>query len=112
VVPVLLLILMGIIDFGRVFYTYMVLNAAARDSARYASVGASDSQVKSTIQSDTPTLDYSQESITIQPSDGYRVSGLPVTVSISYPVQLLTPVLSSILPDPFVVKTSITMRVE
>jgi hypothetical protein len=37
VIPLLLLLLMGAVDFGRAFYTYIVITNAAREGARYAS---------------------------------------------------------------------------
>lgn len=41
VLPVLLLLLLGIIDFGFYFYNDLQLTQAARDAARYASVNDS-----------------------------------------------------------------------
>jgi Flp pilus assembly protein TadG len=39
VLPLLLVIVMGIMDFGLYFYNDLLLTHAARDAARYASVG-------------------------------------------------------------------------
>lgn len=43
VLPIFLLILYGIIEFGRYVYTVQMLNNAAREGARYAIVHGSDS---------------------------------------------------------------------
>jgi len=42
VVPVLLLITMGLVDFGRVFYVYESLANAAREGARYCALNPGD----------------------------------------------------------------------
>lgn len=39
VVPILLVLIFGLIDFGLYFYNDLVLTQVARDAARYASVG-------------------------------------------------------------------------
>jgi Flp pilus assembly protein TadG len=41
ITPVLLIVMLGILDFGRVFYSYMDLTNAARAGARYAAASAS-----------------------------------------------------------------------
>lgn len=43
VVPIFLLLLFGIIEFGRYVYTVQILNNAAREGARYAIVHGSES---------------------------------------------------------------------
>ncbi|MCI0583916.1 MAG: pilus assembly protein [Chloroflexi bacterium] len=47
VIPIFLLVLYGIIEFGRYVYTVQVLNNAAREGARYAIVHGSESLLKS-----------------------------------------------------------------
>lgn len=111
VLPILLLILIGIIDFGKVFSTELVIEGAALDAARYASVGATDAQVNQVIQQDCATLQISQLTVTIAPSQSNRVSGQPVVVTISYPVNLDLP-LTAFLPNPLIVHAATAMRVE
>ena len=48
VLPILLILLFGIIDFGLYFYNDLQLTQAARDAARYASVNNSEG-VEATI---------------------------------------------------------------
>lgn len=111
VIPVLLLILMGVVEIGRIFHAYLVVEEAARDAARYVSVGVADSKVATAIANDTTTL--GTVTYTITPSDpAERLSGQPITVHISYPVNLITPVLDKIFPNPTVVQSTITMRKE
>jgi Flp pilus assembly protein TadG len=66
--PVLLLLLFGVIDFGRAINAQITLTQAAREGARLASVGQSSSTVVSRTQSAATGL-----------------SGVTVTVSSSCP---------------------------
>ena len=54
VVPILLLLLAAVIDFGRVFDAYIVLTNAAREGARFGSVNPSmsDAHVKDLVVND------------------------------------------------------------
>lgn len=112
VLPILLLILMGIVEFGRIFHAYIVINEAARDAVRYVSVAASESEVRDVILQDSQSLDETRVAFTISPGETYRRSGQPVTVQVTYPVQLITPVLNFVLPNPVNVTATMTMRKE
>lgn len=91
--------------------TDLVLEEAARDAARYASIGASDTQIDQVIVRDCAVLQTSQLTIAINPVDTERVSGEPVTVSVSYPVTL-DPPLVAFVPSPLIITAVMTMRVE
>lgn len=112
ILPLLLLILLGIVETGRIFHSYLVVTEVARDAVRYVSIGAADSAVDEAIQEDIGTLDSARLTYTITPPPHQRRSGQPVTVRVEYPVQLITPVLSSLLPNPLVVESAVTMRKE
>lgn len=111
VLPVLLLLLLGIIDFGRVLSAYYVVDHAARDAVRYASVGASDSTVIEAIQNDTAAFTATPSYTISPPADG-RVSGEPVTVTVSVPVQIIDPIMAAILGSTYTASASVQMRVE
>jgi Flp pilus assembly protein TadG len=49
VLPLLLLVLLGITEFGRAFYTLNVLTQAAREGARLAAVGGTIAQVEARV---------------------------------------------------------------
>ena len=112
ILPILLLILMGIIEFGRIFNTYLLLTNASREGARVASVGGMDSDVINSIGNVTPTLNQTSLKITIDPLEGARSRGLPVTVTTTYNVQLICPIVNVILPNPFPLASQTTMRTE
>lgn len=111
VLPVLLLVLLGIIDFGRVLSAYYIVDAAARDAARYASIGASDSTVQTAIQNDTSAL-RGTPTWSISPTGGYRVSGQPVTVKVTCPISIIDPIMAAIIGSTYNTSATVTMRVE
>lgn len=112
VVPVLLLILFGIMEFGRIFSSYLIVTNAAREGARWAAVGADDTAIVEQVENAAAGLDLSRLTVTITPAAGGRVSGVQATVTVDYAVDLVTPVLSGIAPNPFPLTAQATMRVE
>ncbi|MCF6094190.1 pilus assembly protein [Microaerobacter geothermalis] len=112
VLPVLLLLLLGIAEFGRIFYSYLVINQAARDAVRYGSVSATDVQMQQVIERETSDLEQENLTIQITPNTDLRQRGEPVEVTINYNVPLLTPLFRTLIPDPFPLKAEMVMRVE
>ena len=87
---ILFMIVFGIIEFGRTYSQYEVLQGAAREGARRAAVGASVSQVQSAVTqaadpytlSNTPAVDHTCTGSTV---------GQPVTVSWTQNFQISIP---------------------
>lgn len=112
VMTVLLTLILGAMEFGRIFNAYLVVTHAAREGARYGVVGADDGEIVEVIKRASAPLDPSLLTITIYPRREERYRGVPLTVEVRYPVDIVAPVFSGILPDPFVVKGKTVMRVE
>jgi Flp pilus assembly protein TadG len=110
--PVLLLILVGIIDFGRVLYSYSHLHLATQETARLGGLGKSDSEITQFAKDYIHIGDSSMLNVTITPNDVSRESGDYVTVTLEYPMELMTPLLSNILPSPIQLQADSTIRVE
>ena len=97
--PVLLLILLGILDVGRLFMTMVAIHDAAAEGASYAAshptrieqiqLRAADSSTALT------TIDWTLVEVTC---GGACTSGQPITVTVNYDYDLMTPVLSAIVP--------------
>ena len=99
VLPLLLLIVLGIIQFGNAFRTYITLTDAVRVGARQAAVSRSiDPEsarvplVEAKIKAAAASLDPSKLNITVTPKDaggapGWYASG-DVTVRASYPFKI------------------------
>lgn len=112
VLPLLLLLLMGIVEFGRIINSHMIIANLAREGARFGAVGYTDTQISTMLIADRASLDASKIQININPGFSSRVKGEPLTVSVSYSVDLITPILSSILPNPVPINSQCTMRLE
>jgi len=112
ILPLLLLLLFGVIEMGRIGYAYITVSNAARAGGRVATIGATDSEINSSIQNAATSLDQGSLTIDITPTQGLRLSGQGVTVEVAYPVQLVIPLISNIIPNPVIVSANITMRME
>lgn len=109
VVPLLLVLLFGIIDFGRVFHVYLTLDHAGREAARAASIGKDDLTVKTVAVNDASSINLTDDKISINPSP--RSSGTDVTITITYKIDFLTPIIAQMV-GPFDLKNKTVMRVE
>uniref|UniRef100_A0A7C1J7Q0 Pilus assembly protein n=1 Tax=Ammonifex degensii TaxID=42838 RepID=A0A7C1J7Q0_9THEO len=112
VLPVLILILFGIMEFGRLFSAYLVITNAAREGARLAAVGGDDAAVVARVVDAAGSLDRTALSVTVEPPASDRFSGTQARVTVSYSVYLLTPVLTGVAPNPFPLRAQAVMRVE
>jgi Flp pilus assembly protein TadG len=111
-ITLLIFILFGIIDFGRIFHVYLTLEHAGREGARVASLGATDIEVFQRTKDSAPSLIPENMTISVTPSKENRTRGVYATTQITYPVSLSTPLFQNILPNPFHVKVKTVMRVE
>ncbi len=112
ILPVLLLLLTGIIDFGLLFNSYLVVSNASREGARQAAVGKTDTQIRSAAANAAASLDSDRLEILITPGEAARNTGNSVTVTVSYGYSMITPVIAAFFPDNFDIETSTTMRCE
>jgi Flp pilus assembly protein TadG len=112
ILPIIILILTGIIDFGLLFNNYLVITNASREAVRNAAIGATDSEIQSLVVNMTTSLDASKLSTTIYPSQALRKKGDEVVVTIEYDNALFTPIISAIIPNPMHLKAKTIMRME
>ncbi|HZD56536.1 MAG TPA: TadE/TadG family type IV pilus assembly protein [Anaerolineales bacterium] len=84
----LLVLLSGVVDLGRAFFTYMAMRDAAQEGALYGSINPSDIEIKNHVlySSDMMQNTLTADEITIEWSDpASKCTGNAVTVSIDYP---------------------------
>jgi len=112
VLPVLIILLVGMFDFGRIFYTYTHLHLAAQEAVRVGGLGGNDSEITAFTKSYVNINDPENLVVGVSPDDSTRVSGDYVTVTLDYPMESFTPFISSLLPSAFTVHTESTIRVE
>jgi len=80
--PVLVMIVFGIFEFGIAYNNYIALTHAAREGARLAAVGKDSTYIEKHVTQMSPSV--SIESITIDPLiPSARVVGEPVTVTVT-----------------------------
>ena len=89
--PVLLLLIFGIIDFGRAINDRITLTQAAREGARLASLGYSTSAVTTRTQSAATGLSPVTVTVTSSCPAGAGV-GVDAVVTTSYTFSFVTPV--------------------
>ncbi|RDV84065.1 TadE/TadG family type IV pilus assembly protein [Ammonifex thiophilus] len=110
--PLLLLILFTLVEFGRVFFAYLVITNAAREGARLAAVGGSDVAIVNRVKDAAAGLEQSKLQVEVSPPASDRVSGATAVVKVSYPINLFLPLPQGILSNPVVLKAQVSMRVE
>ncbi len=106
VAPILVLLLFGIIEFGRIYETVNVLTSAAREGARVAAVTApSGSQVNSAVNNvlqaghvnGSPTITIAGPSAASQVTVTVSVQYIPITGNIVPGISNLTLTRSSVM---------------
>lgn len=97
VLPIFLILLFGLVDFGRAFYTWMLVTNAAREGARAAAVQSDsatvDSKLYASICSSYPSscsLDTSKMTVVKTNVGGAR--GSETSVDITYAFSYVTPI--------------------
>jgi Flp pilus assembly protein TadG len=91
VLPILLLIIFGVIDFGRAINDQITLTQAAREGARLASLGYSTSAVQTRAQSAATGLSPVTVTVSTACPSGAG-AGVDAVVQASYSFSFLTPV--------------------
>lgn len=65
VLPLLLLLVVGIIDFGMIFFKWLAVEHTARDAARYASLGGSTRNAKALATSELQTAGMQNANVNV-----------------------------------------------
>lgn len=112
VLPLLILMIMGIMEFGRIYHSYLLITNAAREGARLGVVGETDSEIRTRVKDMAVSLNLTDSQISITPEESLRARGVPLTVKVEYEMDLITPVLDIIIPSPFPLSAKSTMRIE
>ena len=92
VLPLLLLLVLGILEFGRVFNIQISLSNAAREGARHMAVHDDPGDAADAAVLAAPALNplISTGQVTITPTTCADLENGTVEVTIDYPVQLMT----------------------
>src|SRR5687767_12646276 len=86
VLPLLLVVLFAIVDFGRIYQGHITLTNAAREGARLGAVGGSEGEIRARV---TATATGIAPAVEIENARG--TAGESVVVSTSATIALITP---------------------
>ncbi|WP_322921109.1 TadE/TadG family type IV pilus assembly protein [Nocardioides renjunii] len=122
VVPLLFVLVFGMIDFGWAINRYAVINNAAREGVRLASLGTDSSEVAASVldslsDSGLDGAEIDVEVNCLTPTGGAcgswgdAASGGTALVEVTYVVEWLTPVGATI-SDGLVIRKTSRMRIE
>ena len=100
ILPVIILILMGIVDLGRVFNAYVTIANAAREGARYGIVyghSTDDAGIRNQVVTEAlPAVQIVNDASHIVITDsGSRNPGSELSVRVNYDFNAVTPLISS-----------------
>lgn len=112
VIPLMLILFFGIVEFGRIFSAGLVVAHSAREGARAGSVGADDSAIILRVRESAVVLDTTQLTVDINPGQEERERGGPICVDVRYPVTVMLPFIAAITGDTVTVQSDSVMRVE
>ncbi len=118
ILPMILILVMGTLELGRVYQAWVVVSNAAREGARAAALGVGATTIQSNVLDDLQTSGMaanmgvqlpSAGDVLVQPSTG--APGDLVTVYVPLWVQLQVPLISALMPaNPLKVGAYSTMR--
>ena len=122
VIPIFLLVLFAIVDFGMAFHAWITVTNSAREGARIGSVHAPAATIEQRVRDTTDTLD--QGNLTVSVSNADDQGGQPgesVVVDVSYDYPLIVPLAGLLnivslgavsMPDTVTVGSIADMRLE
>lgn len=117
IVPMIVLLIFGILEFGRFYNAWIVITQASREGARVAAVECTLSaatcaaDVNTKVDASLGGLNLGSRTISLTP--GPYSAGSAVTVTVGYQMSVITPIVATFLPgNPFTLTSSATMRLE
>jgi len=110
VVPLVLMILMAIVEFGFMFNAYITISNASREGARLGTLGNSNAAIEARVIEASPSLDPTKIDVNVTPNS--RSRGDMITVVVDYDYVLITPIISNILSPLINLEAETVMRVE
>lgn len=116
-VPVFLLLLFAIVDFGMGFHAWITVTNSAREGARLGAVGADAATIEQRVRDTADSLD--QTKLTVAVTNAQGAPGESVIVDVEYQYDLITPlaglfqfISGNTLPTTFNLSSTAEMRLE
>ncbi len=118
VLPIFLILVMGVVDFGLGLRAWISITNSAREGARLAAVHATCDSIKQRVEDSSGGLVTSGSQITIDPADCDFTTGDSARVTVQYDYKMVTPlgglmsIFGSGVPSSITIKSTSDMRVE
>jgi Flp pilus assembly protein TadG len=120
-IMVVLLLLMGIIEFGFLFFAYVRVSNATREGARAGSLWLVDRKADGgyyecdkVADCDITIAVVGQDPVDCEPESVTPEAGQPITVTVTYgyelPVVSSLPIIGNVVASPFPVSRAVAMR--
>ena len=110
ILPVLVALIFGMTDFSRVLNGYLVATEASREGARVAALSGDNAAVETAVRNAAPSIDVTKLTVTTVPET--RTRGDSVTVTVTYNIEIITPLVNTMLTNPLPITCQTIMRVE
>lgn len=111
--PIFILILAGILDFGWILGNQLMVSNGSRDGARYAIVNSDASDLESLVSTRVHANPGLSSTTDVSVSVGLSADQLDMTIVVAKKVKVLTPLAGALLGGQEIILTSSTvMRVE
>ncbi len=92
-VPIFLILLFAIVDFGMGFYSWITVTNSAREGARLGAVAATEQQIIDRVR-DTASLINEDTNMSVDVQGAQGQPGQSVVVMVDYDYDLITPLAS------------------
>jgi Flp pilus assembly protein TadG len=115
VLPILLLIVLGIAEFGRIFGGYVELQSATRDVTRHAAIHTeidTVGEITPLVNARLTLLEPDKATVAFTKTTSADGKDVWVQVTLNYPMNLMTPFFKPIIGDPFNMTSKMVMRAE
>ncbi|KAE8763444.1 TadE family protein [Georgenia thermotolerans] len=93
ILPLLLLLVVGIAEFGRAYHLQTTLSGAAREGVRVMALHNSVTSTRETVRGYAPDLHLTDDQIRVTPSSCLTTASTPTataTVTVTYPMRFVT----------------------
>ena len=108
VLPIMIVVMLGIVEFGLIYFMRASVENAAREGARYGAIHPTDvSGIQTRVRGTVSAIDPSSLTIGVTYPDGDSLPTERIQVSVSYPLTTFRPG-----PHAGTYGTSSTMRIE
>lgn len=112
VLPVLLIIVLGIFDFGRAIFAYNAVSNSAREGVRLAIVKQNSTEVEAEAKRSAIGLDPNQIDVTFSiPDCGTVLVGCTAQVKVDHQWTAITPIIGNLV-GPIQLSSTTEMKVE